>query len=127
MKIVYSVLLMVLSLLMGFQQAMIVVHFKLNRDAIEQRFCINKNKPELQCHGTCHLKKQLRETENSASSSIRIHPKIDLFPVSFTEPEVKNSTTEIRNKIPVYKEILHIAPYREIFVPPPVSSLSIMA
>ena len=31
MKIVYSVLLMVLSLLMGFQQAIIIMHFKLNQ------------------------------------------------------------------------------------------------
>lgn len=112
-----------LSLLIGFQQAIIVVHFKLNRTIIEQRFCINKNKPELQCHGACHLKKQLQETENSGSSSISIYPKIDVFPVSFTVVEVKNPTTDIQRKTSIHKEPLYTSPYREIFVPPPIGYL----
>jgi hypothetical protein len=120
MKIVYSVLLMVLSLLIGFQQAIIVVHYKLNRDAIEQRFCVNKNKPELQCHGSCHLKKQLQETENSGSSTISIYPKIDIFPVSFTVLEIKSPTTDVQSKTSIHKETLYTSPYREIFVPPPI-------
>ncbi len=120
MKIVYSVLLMVLSLLIGFQQAIIIMHFKLNRDAIEQRFCINKNKPELQCHGTCHLKKELQETENSGSSAISNYPKIDIFPVSFAVLEVTNPIVDIQSKTSIHKETLYISPYREIFVPPPI-------
>jgi hypothetical protein len=121
MKIVYSVLLMMLSLLIGFQQAIIIMHFKLNRDAIEQRYCINKNKPGLQCHGACHLKKQLQETENPESASISIYPKIDIFPVSIAAFEVKYSTIEMLNEIPVYKETRYMEPYREIFVPPPIA------
>lgn len=120
MKIVYSVLLMVLSLLIGFQQAIIIMHFKLNRDAIEQRFCINKNKPELQCHGTCHLKKELQEAEKSGSSAISIYPKIDIFPVLFTTIEVKKLIIDTKSKISIHKEILYTSPYREIFVPPPI-------
>lgn len=120
MKIVYSVLLMVLSLLMGFQQAIIIMHFKLNRDAIEQRFCINKNKPELQCHGTCHLKKELQETESSGSSAISNYPKIDIFPVSFTALEVTNPIIDIQSKTSIQKDTLYTSPYREIFVPPPI-------
>lgn len=120
MKIAYSALLIVLSLLIGFQQVVIVVHFKLNREAIEQKFCINKNKPELQCHGTCHLKKQLQETESSGPSSISNYPKIDIFTVLFKELEVKSPTTEIRNKTSIHKETLYTAPYREILVPPPI-------
>lgn len=120
MKIIYSALLMGLSLLIGFQQAVIIVHFKLNRDTIEQNFCINKNKPGLQCHGACHLKKQLQETENSGSSSISIYPKIDVCPVSFTALEVKNPIIDIQSKTSIHKETLYTSPYREIFVPPPI-------
>jgi len=111
---------MALSLLIGLQQVIIVIYFKLNQSAIEQRYCINKNKPERQCHGTCYLKKQLQETENADSSSTGIYPKIDIFPVSFKGYEVKNPTTEIRNKISIYKEALYMEPYREIFIPPPI-------
>lgn len=121
MKIVYSVLLLVLSLLIGLQQAIIVVHFKLNRDAIEERFCTNKNKPELQCHGTCHLKKQLQEAENAASASLSIYPKIDMVPALLTEWEIKHSITKILSETPIYKEILYVAPCREVIVPPPIA------
>ncbi len=120
MKIAYSILLLVLSLLIGLQQAIIVVHFKLNQDVIEQRFCINKNKPELQCHGTCHLKKKLQETENADPAPVRIYPGIDIVPVLIAEWEIKKSITEIRSETPIYKEILYVAPYREVFVPPPI-------
>lgn len=42
---VISGLLMLLSVLIGFQQAIIVMHFKLNQERIEKEFCENKNKP----------------------------------------------------------------------------------
>ncbi|WP_163400479.1 hypothetical protein [Flavobacterium fluviatile] len=58
MKKVFSITMIILFLLVSFQQALIIVHFKLNQEQIEQEFCINKSKPELQCHGKCHLKKR---------------------------------------------------------------------
>jgi hypothetical protein len=121
MKKVFSVLMMVLSLLVGFQQAIIVMHFKLNQEAIEQAFCINKNKLELQCHGTCHLKKQLQETGNDDPASTGIYQRVDMLPISVTEFKAKNLAVEIRNNTPIYKEIRYIAPCREIFVPPPIA------
>lgn len=121
MKIAFGVLLMVLSLLTGFQQAVTVVHFKLNQEVIEQKFCINKSKPALQCHGSCHLKKQLEETENSGATSIGIYPRIDMFTVSVTQWEIKNATTSIRNKTFIYKERFYTAPYIEVLVPPPIT------
>ncbi|MCB9245623.1 MAG: hypothetical protein H6606_04265 [Flavobacteriales bacterium] len=39
----------------------IIVRFEFNRDYITEVFCINKDKPELNCHGTCHLNKQLQK------------------------------------------------------------------
>ena len=121
MKIAFGVLLMVLSLLTGFQQAITVVHFKLNQQVIEQKFCINKNKPALQCHGSCHLKKQLEETESSEAPSISIYPRIDMFTVSATQWEIKNATASIRNKTFIYKERFYTAPYIEVLVPPPIA------
>jgi hypothetical protein len=120
MKKVFSVFLMVLSLLIGFQQAIIVMHFKLNQKAIEQKFCINKNKPTLQCHGTCFLRKQLKETVNPESAPVSIYQRVDMLPISIFEFKAKNRATDIQSKKPIYKETLYTEPYREIFVPPPV-------
>jgi|SRR5690606_3060628 len=121
MKQFFGVLMMVLSLLVGFQQAIVVMHFKLNQEAIEREFCINKNKPELQCHGVCHLKKQLQKTENSEPASIGVYQRVDMLPISSTEFEAGSLIVEIWNDIPIYKEIHYTEPCREIFVPPPIA------
>ncbi len=35
------------------------VDYFLHKKYIEENLCINRDKPELNCHGTCHLKKEL--------------------------------------------------------------------
>lgn len=41
----------------------ILANFYLNRDYIAEVLCINKDKPELQCAGSCHLSKQLQQAD----------------------------------------------------------------
>ena len=109
---------MVLSLLIGFQQIIIIMHFKLNQDAIEQQFCINKNTPELECHGTCHLKKQLKESENK-DTAIPKYQRVDMFTNGITSLATKNIGTEIQVKIYIYRIILYMQPFLKILLPPP--------
>ncbi len=40
------------------------MHFYANQDQIEAAFCENIDQPELNCHGQCHLKKQLQKPQN---------------------------------------------------------------
>lgn len=40
-----------------------MVDFKIHQDFIAQVFCINKYVPQSTCNGACHLKKQLKQTE----------------------------------------------------------------
>ena len=49
--------------LMTFSKAFTFVAFYANQDAIIERFCINKNKPQLLCNGKCFLSKQIKEQE----------------------------------------------------------------
>lgn len=122
MKVVSRVLLIVLSLLTGFQQALIFVHFKLNREAIEQAFCVNKDKPDLQCHGTCYLKKQLQKTtENPEPASIIVHPWMATYPSLIAESEAKSVTIEIHSTPSADKETRYKEPGLEIAVPPPIA------
>ncbi|RQP18446.1 MAG: hypothetical protein EAS52_05465 [Parapedobacter sp.] len=121
MKQVVNVLMIALSLLIGFQQAIVVMHFNLNQKAIEQEFCINKNEPGLQCHGTCYLKKQLQKTGNADPASIGIYKRVDMLPISSTEFETLNLTVEIRSNLSIHKEVHYMEPCREIFVPPPIA------
>lgn len=37
-----------------------IAYYELNIDYITEKFCENKDKPQLQCNGKCHLAKELR-------------------------------------------------------------------
>ncbi|AXB57604.1 hypothetical protein [Flavobacterium fluviale] len=123
MKKVFSFTMTMLFLLVSFQQALIIVHFKLNQNIIEKEFCVNKTKPELQCHGKCHLKKELEKSDNTDLELTSIGKKIDIYLTSnfeFEIPIVKNIKVA---KAVIYREFELIEPYLEIFVPPPILEL----
>lgn len=40
-----------------------VGYFAYNQTYISQTFCVNQNKPELHCNGTCYLSKLLQKTQ----------------------------------------------------------------
>lgn len=54
------------SILLGFLYVAVllrpvtpVISYQINRSYIASELCVNQDKPELQCNGKCHLKKQL--------------------------------------------------------------------
>lgn len=57
----------------------ILLQYNLNKAYIAANLCENRNKPQLHCNGTCHLKKQLAKTvetpdsqDNSNKGTIKI-------------------------------------------------------
>jgi len=120
MNRIFSVLMMVLSLLMGFQQTILVLHFKVNQKAIEQEFCINKSRPERQCHGNCYLIKRLREAESKEQASNTMYQRMDMLPVSIFEFKADSPVVEIGSCVAVYQEGRYKEPWRKIVVPPPI-------
>lgn len=46
-------------------KTIIVADFAINQKFIIKNYCVNKNKPEMKCYGSCHLKKQLKRQDNS--------------------------------------------------------------
>lgn len=48
---------------MSLQQVSIFGVYILNQDFITEKFCINKDKPELACKGQCHMKNMMAEQE----------------------------------------------------------------
>lgn len=45
-----------------------VAYFELNIDYIIETYCVNKEKPTLQCNGKCHLAGQLALSSNSKNT-----------------------------------------------------------
>lgn len=60
--------LIVLFLYGTVNQTCTVLHFYANQKEIAEKFCENKDKPEMNCHGKCHLNKELKVQTNEASN-----------------------------------------------------------
>lgn len=41
----------------------VMFEFYINQEYVARNLCVNKDKPQLQCNGQCHLEKQLDEEE----------------------------------------------------------------
>jgi hypothetical protein len=62
------------------EQALILSHFIIKQD-FYAAICENKDKPEMECNGKCHLKKQLKQQEEKESEKEKI--SIEKESVSF--------------------------------------------
>ena len=96
-----------LILLVTFQRGLVVIHFKLNQDYIEKEYCVNKSKPNLNCHGQCHLKKELSNTADDNLEKISIYKTIELIiPSTDDDFKILNPKFSEQKNIPFYKERL---------------------
>ncbi|MDB2462592.1 hypothetical protein N9W61_00595 [Algibacter sp.] len=57
------------------------VEYVLNQDYIAEFLCINKDKPELQCNGKCHLVKELEKQQENEPNALRISK--ENYPIGF--------------------------------------------
>ena len=71
---------------------MVWMNYEINKSEIIQKFCENKDKPELKCEGTCHMKKMmLDEGGEEGDEPLTILPEIQLF--------VENIGVELANEV----------------------------
>lgn len=97
------------------------VEYVLNQDYIAEFLCINKDKPKLQCHGKCHLVKQIeKQQEKEPLSSLRI--SLENYPIGFVniykiEP-FKAFINLKKNSIDFYFELYDFDYYCNTFEPP---------
>ncbi|UOQ74770.1 hypothetical protein [Hymenobacter cellulosilyticus] len=62
-------LLTTLILFQTFSRELVVLDYQLHKERITELFCVNKDKPKLQCNGKCHLAKKLRKANSSDSKT----------------------------------------------------------
>ncbi len=63
MKLVFSAILSFIVFVAGFQNSLLMIDYQINRDFYEIH-CINKAKPEMDCHGKCQIKKESEKPAN---------------------------------------------------------------
>lgn len=107
MKRVFTYFLFVLLTVQTFSQLIIVGKFLYNQDFIAANLCDNQDKPELECNGKCHLKKELKEdTKKNHNDNIVVSENILFFhkqdnEISLDEPsyfDKKNSYSHYLEK-----------------------------
>ncbi|MDO6802866.1 hypothetical protein Q4595_10440 [Wenyingzhuangia sp. 1_MG-2023] len=65
-----------------------VVYYETHINEIVEKYCVNKDKPQLQCNGQCHLAKQLNTTTNSQNTNkdaVTLEASCAFYPVYFQE------------------------------------------
>lgn len=73
-----NILLIVILLYQPFFQLFNFVHYCLNKDQIENSFCVNKAKPERRCQGTCHLNKVMNSEGYASEKKAPLPRKVIL-------------------------------------------------
>ncbi len=123
MKKALSISFSALILFASMSNAAIFTAFVLNQDKIEALFCINKAKPAMQCHGKCHLSKQLAANNDKDGEKSPLSQLENAFKVTFfhqqTSPENRNAHCVLDEKPHTFYMGLHSGLHsRPLFHPP---------
>ncbi len=102
MRVVAALFMLSIAQLWLYQTAALAF-FEANRTYIAEVFCVNKDKPELDCRGQCHLKDML-EAGSKNSEQAPVIPEAEHLLLFFLEtflPDI-NRVSFIQTKSPVY-------------------------
>ncbi|WP_452602922.1 hypothetical protein [Pontimicrobium sp. MEBiC06410] len=101
-----------------------VAYFELNIDYIIETYCVNKEKPQLQCNGKCHLAKQLtlNATDVDETNTTYLATFFEaFFPVYFQEYnynyKLKSNAVVAQNNWSYNNQFLSL--FKDCIDPPP--------
>lgn len=73
--------------------------YETHKTQITQEFCVNKDKPEMECNGKCHLEKELNEHSNGyeikTKRSERPAPQFDFEDITLIQSSLSEDMKHI--------------------------------
>ena len=106
-------------------KSFITINYLLNKAEITELFCINKEKPKLECNGKCHLGKELAK-ENSDSDANPFSGKTSKteIPQVIISEKVSDFSFKVETEIDQvqeigYKSVLHPSLFTSKILHPP--------
>ncbi|GAA4841818.1 hypothetical protein [Algivirga pacifica] len=110
-------------LLNALAMPLLVVDYEYRKEMIEELFCINKDKPELQCHGQCHLKGELEDTQEQqkkqeGKGGIVIAPNALAEELIQESPFLFSTLLTTEEEVPPYRLLWKDTHLYDIFHPP---------
>lgn len=101
MRVLFSILLFASFAIRPAVQISTVLYYQLNIDTIIQKYCVNKERPSLNCNGKCYLMSQMKaKTQSSSTTPNSIIITEAFIPLFFQENNLK-----IENTHPLVTEI----------------------
>lgn len=97
MKLSFQISSILVALLFVFTlnfKSILTFHYFVNQAEITELFCINKEKPKLECNGKCHLAKELAKVDVEKSEN------------PFSEPALQINF-EVHSILPQYTVVLN--------------------
>ncbi|MEW7278426.1 hypothetical protein ABW636_07505 [Aquimarina sp. 2201CG1-2-11] len=89
MRIVFSILLFASFAIRPAIEVSTVLYYQLNMDTIIKKYCINKERPRLQCNGKCYLMNQMKaKTQSSSEEKQNIVISESFIPLFYQDPAV---------------------------------------
>ncbi len=70
MRRIFSYLFLVLFLAIYLRPYLPYIDYYINQKYIGEELCENKDKPAMQCHGKCHLKKEIKKVTNEQDAPL---------------------------------------------------------
>ena len=115
MRLIIVITIFLSLLAQTFSKGLIFVQFFVNQDYIAQNLCENKDKPELECKGNCHLNKALeKDNEQENKTLVKEKQEIVLFLSQMEFP------IEIETEAFVAKVYFHYNDKRANNIPPSI-------
>ncbi len=112
--------LLLIFLLYDFRVWLPYLEYRLNKTYIAENLCINKDKPEMHCHGKCYLKKQIKkaaEQETKLPATLG-HIKMNDFFLGFQYWELSDFEEDVKPVRMFYVNFYKFTFLPNIFIPP---------
>ncbi|WP_159090824.1 hypothetical protein [Aquimarina aquimarini] len=88
MRIVFSFLLLVTFTLRPVMEMAPFFYYQLNLDYIIENYCVNKERPRLQCNGKCYLMSKLKEKNTSDNKATSFRISESFLPLYFQKQDI---------------------------------------
>ncbi|MEX6686923.1 hypothetical protein QTN47_05430 [Danxiaibacter flavus] len=95
--------------------------YSYSKDAVIEKYCVNKNKPSMHCNGKCYLFKKMRQAEEKGGASEENASSFFFF--VFVKPEMYirlSRPTNINTKPLLYNQPLYQFIWSKDFFHPPL-------
>ncbi|MDY8137443.1 hypothetical protein [Aquimarina sp. 2201CG5-10] len=89
MRILFSILLFTAFALRPAMEISTIMYYQLNIDYIVEKYCVNKERPSLNCNGKCYLMSQMKgQTQSSDDSDKTIVITEAFVPLFFQDQDI---------------------------------------